>query len=593
MSAPEFRVDESKPWFNSGLWPEEVPKNYDFPVMTLSDMLDEQVKKIPNEKVIWFLETYVTFGELGKMVDAFATALAQKGIKKGDVVTMLLPNCIQYTVCYFGAVKIGAVVSGINPTYKPLEVLHQLDEVGSKVLIVMDSFYAAQIAPIINKHKIQLLISTNLADLASGLGAKRAFSKMIGKIPKAKVPGAIKFLDLLKTPPNVPKVEIDPISDPAIYMMTIGTTGVPKAAVLTHYNCVSNAIQCKLWLYDRKPGMAMVGVLPLFHSFAMTVVQNSSIASGFCILFWAKPPEMNVLIEELIRLGPKGGTIFPGVEVLFIRLGQYLKDHPELKSKLAGMFRLCISGAGPLHRPVKDMFEEYTGAKLTEGYGLAEASPVVSAGPLNGKDESGKIGVPFPGTDWMLVDRDNFDSGPLNGPNAEGPYGEDNTGEICVCGPQVMIEYLNRPEETVETIKEWDGRKWLLTGDIGFMDETGQITIRDRKKQMIKTKGYAVFPKEVEELIGRNDAVLECAVAGIPDEETGEMVKAWVSLKPEYKGKVTSEELLAWAKENLTHYKVPKEIEIRDEIPKSMVVGKVMRRQLQEEDPRFQAKMNK
>jgi len=547
-------------------------------------MLSEQVKNQPNAKAIWFLDTDVTFAELGQYVDSLATALAQRGVKKGDVVALLLPNCIQYVVCYYAVVKIGAVVSGINPTYKSLEILHQLDEVGAKVLVVLDHLYPDQVAPIIGKHKMDLLIATNVADLANGLGLKRGIGKLIGKIPRGKVPDAIKLMDLLKTPPAVPKIDIDPVNDPAVYQLTGGATGVPKAAVLTHYNCVSNTIQCKLWLFDRKPGMTIVGVLPLFHSFTMTVVMNSAIGLGFRMMLWPQPPPMNVLVEELLKLAPKEGMVFPGVEVLFNRLALYLKDHPELKPELTGMFRQCTSGAGPLHRYVKDSFEKFTGAKLVEGYGLAEASPVVSSGPFTGKDQPGKIGLPFTGTDWGIFDSGDFSKGMKAIFPGEGDPKEEErdtyTGEICVCGPQVMKEYLNRPNETADTLKMYDGHKWLLTGDIGFMDSTGQITIRDRKKQMIKIKGYAIFPREVEELIGRNEAVLEVAVAGIPDKETGEFVKAWVSLKPEFKDKMTAEQLVDWCNKNLTHYKVPKEIEIRDEIPKTMV-GKVLRRALQ------------
>ncbi|OLS16265.1 MAG: long-chain-fatty-acid--CoA ligase [Promethearchaeota archaeon CR_4] len=550
-------------------------------------MLDEQVKNQPEAKAIWFLETDVTYAQLGNYIDSFATALSQRGVKKDDVVALLLPNCIQYVVSYYATVKIGAIASGINPTYKALEILHHLDEVGAKVLVVLDHSYAKQVAPILDKHKLDLIIATNVVDLAHGLGFKRGLGKFLHKIPKGKVPEALNFLDLLKTPPNVPKVNIDPINDPAVYQLTGGATGVPKAAVLTHFNCVSNAIQCKLTQFDRRPGMAIVGVLPLFHSFAMTVVMNGGICLGYRMMLWPQPPPIHVLVEELLEYGPKGGTIFPGVEILFSRLALYLKEHPELKTKLAGMFRLCTSGAGPLHRYVKDPFEQYTGAKLVEGYGLAEASPVVSSGPFNKKDQPGKIGLPMTSTDWGIFDATDFSKGmkPIY-PGEGDPKEEERdiyTGEICVCGPQVMKEYLNRPEETAEIIKTYDDRTWLLTGDIGFMDSTGQITIRDRKKQMIKVMGYAVFPKEVEELIGRHEAVREVAIAGIPNQETGEFVKAWVALKPEFKDKVTSDQLLEWCTKSLSHYKVPKEIEIRDEIPRSNT-GKVLRRTLQKQD---------
>ncbi|GAB4311600.1 MAG: long-chain fatty acid--CoA ligase [Promethearchaeota archaeon] len=590
--APKWPVSDDSPWLKSDLWPEEVPKHPEFPVKTLSELLEEAVAEAGDGPAIWFLHSWVSYNQLKRYVDSLATALHDLGIRKGDVVALVLPNCIQYTVSYYAVVRLGAVVTGINPTYKPLEVLHQLEEVNAKGLICLDSLYESMVAPIVAKHKLDFIISTNVADLATGLSPiKKFLGKLLKKIPSGKIPGSLKFTDLIKTQPNPPKVEIDPVNDPAVYMMTGGTTGVPKAAILTHYNCVSNAIQCGWWMYDREPGMALVGVLPLFHSFAMTVVQNTAIVMRAYTILFPRPPPMNELVDTILHVAPKGGTLFPAVEVLFIRLGQYLEQHPN--PELAGMFRLCVSGAGPLHRHVKDMFEAASGGKIVEGYGLAEASPVVSAGPLNDKDHPGKIGLAFPGTDWRIVDQEDYSKGTKAIWEGEGEPPEEGkgkyTGEIAVCGPQVMKGYLNRPEATAETIVEMDGRKWLLTGDIGFMDKTGQITIRDRKKQMIKVKGYAVFPKEVEELIARHESVLEVAVAGLPDPETGELIKAWVQLKPDWVGRITEEELLAWCKENMTHYKVPKLLQIIDEIPKSMV-GKVMRRTLQEADPLWQKK---
>jgi len=247
------------------------------------------------------------------------------------------------------------------------------------------------------------------------------------------------------------------------------------------------------------------------------------------------------------------------------------------------MFRLCVSGAGPLHKPVKDAFEAISNGTLVEAYGLTECTTAVSIGPFDGTDTPGTIGLPLPGVEWAIFDSQDFNKGPVKG------YGIDFTGEICVCGPQVMKGYLNRPEATAEVLKEWEGRIWCLTGDIGYMDEQGQMVIRDRKKQMIKYKGYSVFPKEVEDLLGSHPAVMEVAVAGLPDVETGEIVKAWVQLQDESVGKISSEELIAWSKENITHYKCPKQIEIVEEIPKSMV-GKVQRRVLQINDPIWKEK---
>ena len=299
----------------------------------------------------------------------------------------------------------------------------------------------------------------------------------------------------------------------------------------------------------------------------------------YSILFPRPPSSMEEVVDTILEVGPEGGVILPGVENLFIGLTRYLEANP--KPELKNMFRLCVSGAGALHKPVKDKFEAISGGRLVEAYGLTECTTAVSAGPFNGNDEPGKIGLPYPGVDWSIFDQEDFSKGPLEG------FGIEYTGEICVCGPQVMKGYLDNPEATRETLKEWDGRIWCLTGDIGFMDKTGQITIRDRKKQMIKYKGYSVFPKEVEELVGTHPDVIEVAVAGLPDEETGEIVKAWVQLKEGMN--VNSNYLINWCKENITHYKCPKVIEIIEEIPKSMV-GKVQRRELQINDPIWKAK---
>ncbi|MFX1428303.1 MAG: AMP-binding protein, partial [Promethearchaeota archaeon] len=273
-------------------------------------------------------------------------------------------------------------------------------------------------------------------------------------------------------------------------------------------------------------------------------------------------------------------------EILFKRIA----DFPKLEKfpNLTGRLRLCISGAGPLHAPVQKSFQENTGGRIVEGYGLSEASPVVSAGNLFGESPVGSIGMPFPGTDWGIFDVDNFEKGPIADGLPGSKYGEENTGELCVCGPQVMKGYLNQPDETADTLKNWDGRTWLLTGDIGFMNDDGTVALRDRKKQLIKVAGHSVFPAEVETMLMSNEAVSEAAVAGLPDPKgkVGEITKAWVSLKPEYKGKITEEQLIAWTEKNMTKWKCPAIIEFIDEVPKN-IMGKVQRRVLQEADPLF------
>lgn len=595
----KYQVKENKRWFQKW-WPKNVPKNVKFAEISLNQFLDEQVKKYGDKNIIWFLDTWVTYNQFHDYVLRFATALHDIGVKKGDVVAILTGNCIQYVVAYYGAVRIGAIPSGINPTYKPLEIKYQLDVTKAKVLIAYDAFFDEKsktrikrnlpyIGEILPKTTVEKVIYTNLADLAHGLGFKRTLGKMIGAIPKGKVnvPGALNFMDLLKTEPNVPEVKIDVKTHPATYIMTGGTTGLPKAAVLTHFNAVSNAKQCMYWLGGEKPGMGCVGVLPMFHSFAHTVVMNAGIAFGAWLMLFPTPPPTEELLEHIEKLPCPEGLVYAGAEILFKRLA----DFKDLKAKYPGVMGkliLCMSGAGPLHRPVRDAFVENTGGNIVEGYGLTETSPVVSAGNLFEESPIGVIGMPVPGTEWGIWPTEDFDAGPicLGNPDDEN-FGEENTGEICVHGPQVMLEYLGQTEETAETIKEYDGKLWLLTGDIGFMNEDGTIEIRDRKKQLIKVAGHSVYPKEVETMLMSNEAVSEAAVAGLPDPagKVGEITKAWVALKPEYVGKITEEQLKAWTRQNLTEWKCPAIIEFIPTVPKQILTGKVQRRELQINDP--------
>ncbi len=566
-----FYVPEDRPWFKKEAgWPDEVPKNYDFPLKSLGQFALEAAEKWPNEKLIWFLDQYMTYGEFIDYVKRMANSLHNLGYKKGDVLALLLPNSFQYVISYYAAQMLGVIVTGINPTYKPMEVLHQVRLTGAKGIVILDSLFEPTIEPILDKHKFDHIFVTNIADFMPA--TKRFLGKLLKKIPTGKVGiQHIKYTDLFKAKPELPEVNIDPFEDPAVYIMTGGTTGVPKAAVLTHFNLVSNAIQSRLWMFKAKPGMCPIGVIPLFHSFAMTTVMNISFALGGCMMLFPRPPSTEEFIKKVLEVVPDEGGIYLGPEVLFQRLADYPGiENTGINKKLL----MAISGAGPLHRQVQEKFEEKVKAKLVEGYGLTEASPVVSAGPFFGIRTTGTIGLPFPGTDWKIAD----DEG------NQLPYGE--VGELWVAGPQVMKEYLKNPEETAETIKELDGKKWLLTGDLGTMDELGRVKITGRKKQLIKHKGYSVFPADVETLIADHPAVHEVAVAGLPDLEgsKGEIIKAWVVLEDEYKGKITENELIEWCKQNMAHYKVPKYIEFIDELPKNLI-GKVMHRLLVEKDP--------
>jgi long-chain acyl-CoA synthetase len=572
-----FQVDELKPWLKPEAgWPDQVPKNIDFPRMTLYEMFTRAADQYRNQPAIWFLKEFMTYGELAEHVDQLATGFHQMGLKKGDVVAIALPNSFQYVITYYACAKLGLIPAGVNPTYKPAEVLHELKLIGAKTIVVLDALYGALLAPIENQHAMDHIVVTNIVDMLKISSLKKWLGKKLKKIPTGIVPKrSVSFLDLLHTKPELINVAIAP-DDTATYIMTGGTTGIPKAAILSHFNCVSNAIQVGHWLLTKEPGACMIGILPLFHSFGMTTVMNTVIHSGMFMMLFPKPPDTEDTLKTICEIGPDNQTYFPGAEVLF----QKIADFPDIKKyPIARKLRGCISGAGPLHTHVKDHFEAATGATLVEGYGLSEASPVVSGGPLGTPVKTtGTIGLPLPGIEWKIVD---METG-----TKDMPVGE--SGELVLNGPTVMQGYLGNPLETELTIRNLDGKRWLYTGDIGFMDELGRVTLNDRKKQLIKVKGYSVFPTEVEQLMGSHDCVQDIAVAGLPDQKTGEAVKAWVVLKGNWKGSITEQDLKDWAKKNITHYKAPKHIDFIEEIPKS-IVGKVLRRQLQESDPIYKA----
>jgi len=580
-----FYVDEGKRWFKKW-WPEGVPYNTIFEEKTINEILDEQVKKYAEKNFIWFLDTWITYKQFQDYVKSLARSLDNLGIKRGDVVAMHLPNCAQYIIAYYAITRIGAVANGINPTYQPIEILHQLDITKPKMLIVLDALYEQFIKPIIDDTNIKTIVYTNLADLANIKGVKKAIGKFVKRIPTGKVdfPGAIKFNDLLKTEPKFDDVKIDVRSHPATYIMTGGTTGLPKAAVLTHFNVVSNAKQCKLWLGGEKPEIGNIGILPLFHSFAHTVVMNTTLAIGGWVMLFPTPPSQNELCEVIERLPCEEGLIYAGTEMLFKRLAEF-KNLRRRFPRVMGKLILCISSAGPLHKQVRDEFVESTGGRIVEGYGLSEASPAVSVGNLFGESPIGSIGMPFPGTEWGIWPVDDFSEGPICLGNPEDTkFGIENSGEICITGPQVMRGYLDIPDETADTLKKYNGKIWLLTGDIGFMNEDGTIEIRDRKKQVIKCRGYSVFPREVEELLMKHPDITEAAVAGLPHEEFGEIVKAWVAIREDCD--LSPQTIKEWAKNNMASYKCPYSISIMGDLPKNFI-GKVQRRALQEADPMY------
>jgi len=558
------RVPEDRPWFK--VYEKlGIRKHIDIPEISLPELVDRAAEKWPDRPALIFYGKRITFRELTDLAKRFATALADMGVKKGDVVALYLPNCPQFVIAYYGAMRLGAVVTAISPLAKEREVEYQVSDSGAETLVALDVFYPA-VESVWGRTKLRNVIVTNIADYMPR--ALAFFGKLLKRLPVREVkprPGLHFFKELIaKYPPNPPKVEINPKEDVAVFQYTGGTTGLPKAAMLTHMNLVANAYQCYEWMRAvglREGEEVSLSLLPWFHSYGMTVALNLGFVAGVTgVILPRFDPEEVLRTVQKYRI-----TLFPGIPTLYA----ILINHPKIKEYDLRSIKFCISGAAPLPPEVQRKFMEITGGVLVEGYGLSEASPVTHANPLDKTlkfVKIGSIGIPFPNTDAKVVDMET---------GRELPPGE--VGELVVKGPQVMKGYWNRPEETAETLK--DG--WLYTGDIAKMDEEGYFYIVDRKKDMIKYKGHSVYPRELEDILYEHPAVKLCAVIGKPEPTAGEIPKAFVVLKEG--AKTTPEELMKFVNERVAPYKAIRELEIVSELPIS-AVGKVLRRVLREQE---------
>ncbi|MFX0188635.1 MAG: AMP-binding protein [Candidatus Hodarchaeota archaeon] len=603
-SLKDFHVREDKVWFTGGHWPEGVPKQiYEIEDVRIEPLYEGYMRQADSldlwekDVCIFVLGAYiekVNLRILSEYAKKFGTFLYDLGIRKGDVVAIDLPNSINFVVAYMGAQYVGAIVAGVNPTYRPMELLHELTITGAKVFVSLDMFWRS-IVKIFPKTKVEFIISSDLLDFVTAGPEEIAKLRELVPDQQAQVVAEADTYKIFRmkkileeTEPREFKVEIDPWNDPAVYLMTGGTTGLPKAAVLTHANLIADLHMIKPWV-NLKTGMITIGSIPFFHSFGMTCVMNGALSLGMQMLLFPRPPTDDILCEAINKIDAPHGIMYTGVEMLFKRLTDFVQDMgvEEFKKKYDFWKKLSYAtqGAGPLHDYVRIPFEEIF-CPIRSGYGLTETSPVVSIAPFWGPYKTGKLGLPIPGTDWAIFDPDNFEAGPLcDGTPERGGFGVEYTGEICIAGPQVMKGYLGVQKEQEDNLREWGGKTWLLTGDIGFMDEQGYCEIRDRKKSLIKVSGHSVFPKEVEELMGHHEMVDETAVAGLPDEMTGEAVKAWVVLKKEYKAgtDIDSESLKKWCQENMAKWKSPRYIEFVKKMPVNLI-GKIQRRVLQEKD---------
>lgn len=550
----------AKPWIAS--YPPETAPSLEYPRVPLTYFLEQSAKDYPDSYAIYFMGKRITYRELLQMSYQFAHALMSRGVKKGDRVAIMLPNTPQAVISYYGALFAGAIVVMTNPLYTERELIHQLNDSGAETIITLDLLYK-RVSSIKASTPLKRLIVTSIGDFLPFI--KKLLYPLVqkkeGHNPQVPYDSEVEpFLSILKESATNPvKLEVDPDEDIALLQYTGGTTGVAKGVMLTHGNLIANSIQCQAVLYKLKKGKERIlGALPLFHVYGMTTVMNKGISIAAEIILVPKY-DVKQIFDMIDKVKP---TLFPGAPTMYIAL----INHPDLKNHDLSSIEACVSGSAPLPVEVQNKFEQLTRGKLVEGYGLTEASPVTHSNPIWGKRITGSIGLPWPDTDCRIVD------------SATGealPQGE--VGEVAVKGPQVMKGYWNRPEETAAILQ--DG--WLLTGDMGYMDEEGYFYIVDRKKDMIIAGGYNIYPREVEEVLFEHPAIQEAAVIGVPDPYRGETVKAFVVFKQGQQA--SEEELEKHCRQRLAAYKIPRKYEIRADLPKTLV-GKVLRRQLQDED---------
>ena len=534
-----------------------VPESIEFDQTLLSDVLTRSAERFPNNPALCFQGTTITYKQLDDMVSRFAAGLMELGLKPGEKVALLLPNIVEAVVGTYGSWRAGAVVVMNNPLYTDRELEHQFNDSGSKYLLSLDVLVPRMIK-LREKTGITKIVSCHIRDHLP-FPLKQLFpivkKEMHRKTPQA--PDVYEFKDLVKKsrPPAEPvKRSWD---DTAALLYTGGTTGVSKGVQLTHSNLASNCQQGISWFPDFADGKeTVIGCLPFFHSFGMTTVMNVAIFKGFAIVLIPKP-EPKAILDAIDKYK---ATFIPAVPTLY----NGMINFPDFNKYGLKSLKACFSGGAPLPMETIKVFEEMTGAQICEGYGLTETSPITHINPYGGSTKPGTIGMPVSNTEAKLVEVDDYTK-EITEPG--------ESGELCLKGPQIMKGYINRPEETDATLKEG----WLLTGDIAVFDDDGYFSIVDRKKDMIITGGYNIYPRDVDEVLFTHPKIMEACVIGVPDEYSGERIKAFVVLK---EGEtLTAEEVVGYCKENLVKYKVPKYVEFVEDLPKS-AVGKILRKEL-------------
>ncbi len=550
----------SKPWLK--FYDADVPDELTIPNITLPDMLSEAAEKYPHQTACVFMGARLNYAQLEQQVDKLAAGLHSLGIGRGDRVAIMMPNCPQTIIAYYAALSLGAVTVMTNPLYVERELLHQWEDAGVEIVISLDMFWP-QIEALRQKLPLNHVILSGIQDympLVKKLLAPielRRRGKWVTVNYSDTVHSFKKLINSQAGPP--PRTELKP-EDLACLQYTGGTTGLPKGAMLSHRNLLASLAQIRTFLlYEHQQAEDIaLAIMPFFHVYGMNGLMNMAIYLASTLVLIPQP-EIKAIVEAIVAERP---TFFTGVPALFVALNNYRTiDQVDLTS-----IKAVFSGAAPLPVDVMEQFEARTGARIAEAYGMTEASSVTHVNPLKGPRKVGSIGVPIIGTEARIVD--------IEDPLQEMAVGE--PGELLVKGPQVMQGYWNAPEETAKALV--DG--WLRTGDIARMDEEGYFYIVDRKKDMILSAGYNVYPREVEEVLYQHPKVLEAAVIGIPDGVRGERIVAYLTLKPGEQA--TAAEIRTFCRERLAPYKQPRTVLFRDDLPKSLA-GKVLRRQLREE----------
>ncbi len=555
---------EERRWHKA--YDEGVPPSLTYKELTLPDMLDRAAARFGHRPAITFQNATLTYSRFKNEVDRLATALAALGVAKGTRVAIQAPNLPQTVIAIFATLRAGGITVLTNPLYTGPEIEHQWNDAGATVAILMDFLYAGRVKQISSKVGIEHYIVASIPEylgfplnILAPLKLKKTSPPMIAKVPEA--PNVHHFRKLIRrTSPNPPKLEMG-MDDVAMLQYTGGTTGVSKGAMLTHRNMSFNTQQTARWATGIEEGKdTWLGCMPYFHIYGVTISMLTPVYMGGHIVLIPNPRDVGAMIKNILK---HRVTLMPAVPAMYNAINQY----PGVDKLDLSSIKICNSGSAPLPVEVLQRFEDLTGAKISEGFGLTETSPLTHCNPVYGMRKTGTVGVPVSDTDAKIVD--------IEDGLTEMPIGVE--GELLIRGPQVMKGYWNRPEATDEMIK--DG--WLYTGDLATMDEDGYFRIVGRKKDMILCSGYNVYPDEVDRVLMGHPAVLEAATIGVPDERRGETVKSFIVLKPD--AKVTSEDLVAYCREHLAAYKIPRFVEFRDSLPKSTVL-KILRRELRDEE---------